>query len=249
MTDDTWRMYFADMGGFPASIVFNDGIAGRLNELPLPLGLKLRLPLKAPRGDGLSTQEEAGQLNQLDERLDEIITGRGGEYLGRVTNNGARWVLGLLPDGGSGLEAELSAAAAQAGYVPEVHIQPDPGRSVYWNDLYPSEDDRQVMRDMEVQAVLIEEGDNVEKARQIDHWAYFRDEAAAQDYARWAASAGYQSVTAAPSEYGAPAPWLVRMHHIGTIQLTDISTRSLALLQRARDMQGHYDGWESPVTR
>ena len=57
MTEDAWRMYFADMGGLPASIVFNDGIAQRINDLPLVHAMKIRVPLQAPRGDGLTTSE------------------------------------------------------------------------------------------------------------------------------------------------------------------------------------------------
>lgn len=248
MSEDAWRMYFADMGGFPASIVFNDGIADRINDLPLVTAMKIRIPLKSPRRDGLTTQEESGPLNQLDERYDEIITRHGGEYLGRVTNNGARWVLSMLPAEVNGLEADLRSAASDAGYVPEIHVEPDPDKAVYWNDLYPSEDDRQVMRDMEVQAALLEQGDDVRKPRPVEHWSYFRDEAGARGFAGWASGAGYQSVAVAPPEGEDHPLWLVRMHHTGTLQLNDISSHSLALSRKAREAGGQYDGWETSVT-
>lgn len=116
MSEDAWSMYFADMGGLPASIVFNDGIAKRINDLPLAHAMKIRIALKAPRADGLTTQEESGRINQLDERFDQIFAAHGGEYLGRVTNNGARWVLALIPPGPRELETALMSAAAEAGY-------------------------------------------------------------------------------------------------------------------------------------
>lgn len=249
MSDDVWRMYFADMGGLPASIVFNDGIAARLNDLPLVTAMKIRIPLKAPRSDGLTTQEESGPLNRLDETYDEIITRHGGEYLGRVTNNGARWVLSMLPAVVDGLEADLRAAAAEAGYEPEIFAEADREKAVYWHDLYPSEDDRQVMRDMEVQTILVERGDDVSKVRPIAHWTYFKEEAAARDFAGWAAEAGYKSVSTEPAEGEAKPLWLVRMHHNGTLQLNDVSSHSLALSRKARETDGHYDGWESAITR
>ena len=115
MTEDAWRMYFADMGGLPASIVFNDGIAQRINDLPRVHAMKIRVPLQAPRGDGLTTSEESGAINALDEQFDQIITGHGVEYLGRVTNNRALWVLALIPPGPRELEAALQAAAVEAG--------------------------------------------------------------------------------------------------------------------------------------
>lgn len=248
MSEDVWRVYFADMGGQAAAIMFNDGIAGRINDLPLVHALKIRVPLKAPRADGLPTREEAGALGRLDEQLAGIIKAEGGEYLGRVTNNGARWMLALIPPDPRAMEAALQAAATADGYAPEIHVEPDPGKAVYWQDLYPSEDDRQVMVDMEVQAVLRDQGDRPEKSRRIGHWIYFRDEAAARQFAGWAAETGYQGIAITPPAEDGPPLWRVAMSHEGTLQLTDISAHSLAIGRRAREAGGQYDGWEAPVT-
>ncbi|MFN3608510.1 MAG: DUF695 domain-containing protein [Hyphomonas sp.] len=248
MTEDVWRVYFADMGGQTASIVFNDGIASRINELPLAHAMKIRVPLLAPRADGLTTKEEAAVLGRLDERLAEIIRAEGGEYLGRVTNKGARWMLALIPPHPREMEAALQAAAAAEGYAPEIHVEPDPGKAVYWQDLYPSEDDRQVMVDMEVQAVLREQGDRPEKSRRINHWIYFRDEEVAQRFGGWAAEQAYQNITITPPEADGAPLWRVQMAHEGTLQLEDISRHSLAIGRQARDTGGHYDGWETQVT-
>lgn len=247
--EDAWRIYFADMGGFPASIVFNDGIARRINDLPLEYAMKVRIPLKAPRRDGLTTNEEAGAINPLDEQLDSIITAHKGEYLGRVTNNGARWMLALVPPGPRALEAELQAAAEAAGYLLEIHVEHDPDKTVYWQDLYPSEDDRQVMVDMEVQRALSEAGDNADKVRRIEHWTYFREEDAAHGFSEWATGKAYLDVQlVTPAETEKPL-WLVRMAHEGTLRPGDVSGHSLAISREARNSGGQYDGWESPVTR
>lgn len=248
MTEDVWRTYFADMGGQAAVIVFNDGIAERINASPLVHAMKLRLPLKAPRGDGLPTREESEALAALDGQLAALITGHGGEYLGRVTNNGARWMLALIPAEAAALEAALQAAAAEAGYTAEVHMGDDPGKMVYWQDLYPSEDDRQVMADMEVQAVMRDRGDVPEKPRQIAHWTYFREETAARRFAAWAGENRYEGiVVTAPETSGAPL-WRVQMSHTGTLELQDISGHSLVIGRQARQAGGQYDGWEAPVT-
>ncbi|PKP79823.1 MAG: DUF695 domain-containing protein [Alphaproteobacteria bacterium HGW-Alphaproteobacteria-18] len=247
MSDDVWRVYFADMGGQTASIVFNDGIARRINDLPHTHAMKIRVPLKAPRADGLPNKEEAGALGRLDEQLAGIIKAEGGEYLGRVTNNGARWMLALIPPHPRAMEAALQAAAAADGYAPEIHVEADPGKAIYWQDLYPSEDDRQVMVDMEVQAALRDQGDNPEMRREIGHWVYFRDEPTARLFAGWAGENGYQGISAGPAEGNEPL-WLVRMTHQGTLQLNDISGHSLAISRHVREIGGQYDGWESAVT-
>lgn len=248
MSEDVWRVYFADMGGQPATIMFNDGIAQRINDLPLGHAMKIRVPLNAPRADGLPSKEEAGVLSRLDAQLAGIIKDSGGEYLGRVTNNGARWLLALIQPSAQALEASLQEAGSAEGYQLEIHVGQDPGKAVYWQDLYPSEDDRQVMVDMEVQAILRERGDLSEKSRQIGHWVFFREEAAAQRFAGWAAENKYQNIAIEPPADDGPPLWRVQMSHEGTLRLEDISGHSLVIGRQAREAGGQYDGWESPVT-
>ena len=248
MSEDVWRVYFADMGGHTATIVFNDGIAKRINDLPLVHAMKIRVPLKAPRADGLTTKEEATVLARLDEQLAGIIKAQGGEYLGRVTNNGARWMLALIPPFPRDTEAALQEAAAAEDYALEIHVEQDPGKAVYWQDLYPSEDDRQVMVDMEVQAILRDRGDQPDKSRQIGHWIYFKEEIAARRFAGWAGDNRYQTIAIMPPAEDGPPLWRVRMSHEGTLRLEDISGHSLAISRQAREEGGQYDGWESPVT-
>lgn len=100
---------------------------------------------------------------------------------------------------------------------------------------------------MEVQRALRDQGDQPEKEREIQHWAYFRDNAAAARFADWARESEYKEISVnPPSEDGLPL-WRVKMMHSGTLQPNDISSHSLAISRQARAAGGQYDGWESPV--
>lgn len=244
-----WRMYIADMEGFVTSTVFNDAIGPRVNDLPQTHSLKARLPLKAPRADGLVTAQEAEELGRLDEAMGALITGAGGEYLGRVTVRGQRWVLALVNPPAEALQQALENAARDAGYAIDIFIDADPAKTVYWQDLYPSDDTRQVMRDLEVQELLRQGGDNSAAVRTIGHWTYFRDSAPAERFADWARSSAYEDVTVEDrGEAGnGEKIWLVRMSHKGNTVLGDLSAHSLAISRKARSLGGMYDGWEAPV--
>jgi hypothetical protein len=56
----------------------------------------------------------------------------------------------------------------------------------YRDDLYPTEDDWQVIKDLQVIENLESEGDDGSGSRKVDHWIYFDDRAYSVDFIIWA---------------------------------------------------------------
>ena len=250
MSDD-WGHYFADMGGKPASIAFDDGISAEIGALRHPNSLKLKIELRETVENGLPTELESDRLIALDDAIEAAVTSGGGVYLGRVTNKGVRWVMTLAPSETNDLEVELKRLATEAGYEMKIIIEPDPKKLIYWEDLYPTEDDRRVMGDMGVLRALEDKGDIASKKRPIDHWTYFDREAAARDFARWLEKKRYTDVRVEKQKDGffSKPRWCVRSVHLGAMLLNDISHHTLAHARQAKKLGGKYDGWETPVMK
>jgi len=104
----------------------------------------------------------------------------------------------------------------------------------------------QVISDLEVLKVLWKEGDKGTASRQIDHWAYFPSSAAAQQFSQWVQARGYRldQVDTTDDE-----KFCVRFFHVGTCELAEISSHTLALRRSASELGGEYDGWETSVCR
>ncbi|WP_084420832.1 DUF695 domain-containing protein [Henriciella litoralis] len=242
---DNWGLYFADMAGHPASIVFDDGISDDIDKLPHSFAFRLRLGLRSARPDGLTTDEEAETLDQIQRELEASLGNEGGILLGRVTTNGIRWMLGLLSSEQS--EASLSRLFAATGYEFDLFVEPDPEKSVYWDDLYPDPDSRQVLKDMLVLEQLSKKGDKKDAVHAVQHWTYFKTKQGAEAFCNWLEAAGYQpSGVEKRGKFFSPE-WLVRSHHDCTMKLDDITHHTIKHRRQAEALSGVYDGWETRI--
>lgn len=242
---DNWAHFFATMGENQASILFDDGLAETIGSLPHQISLKIELTLQEDPGTGLTTDAEAKRLEDLSIAIEKVLVPEGAVPLGRVTVNGVRWLMYLLRSDAGVSKAE--SIIEQAGYACSVYMDDDPEKSVYWDDLYPTEDDRQVMRDMRLLDVLRENGDRGDIKRAVAHWSYFQKKSHAKAFALSLLSLGYDKPRTQKSETPDDGKWLVRSKHEGKMTLRDVSHHSLAHHRLAKQHSGRYDGWETRI--
>lgn len=249
-SSDNWGMYFSNMGGHPALTVFDDGISKQIGDSKLPNSIKIKLYLRDVRDDGLPTSEEGERLIRLGPVIENAISEHGGLFLGRVTTNSVRWNIGLVPKDTDRIERFLQQASEEHSFKYEVFVKSDPEKTAYWKDLYPTDDDRQVMTDMEVLQALSDRGDDQNAERPVEHWIDFQSKETADQFAKWGNEAGYQEVEVIRHKVGllARTNWSVSLKHSGTMLLNDITHHTLKLSRKARELGGVYDGWETQVT-
>ena len=246
-----WGFYPCQIGEHRASIFFDDGIGQEIDQLTLPNALKIALAIKDPR-DGLPSDQEADQLFAIEDSVKAAIETSGGAYLGRVTMAGVRFFLALMPEEDESISAKLADIAAATGYHIDSAVEPDPNKDVYWQDLWPTPDDRQVMEDIKVLQTLKKHGDVHTVERPVDHWSYFEGPRSADAYAQWLVDNGYADVTVEdlreqPESSPVDRPICVRCIHHGSMQLDDITGHTIALSRKTRDLGGEYDGWETSI--
>lgn len=248
---ENWGSYFADMGGYTASIVFDDGISSKINSIQLPMALRLKLSLREFREDGLPTSDEGKRISQLDEQINAAIVKAGGIYLGRVTVNGVRWVMSLVKQDCKDLVNELKLLAASAKYQMQVFTEEDQEKEIYWKDLYPTPDDRQVMLDMQVLDSLAQHGDDHILERPIHHWLICNSRQDAEKCAEKLDKKVFRDTKVEKISQGLlrKAKWCVLTTHIGTVLLNDITKHTIQLARLAKETGGEYDGWETPVMK
>lgn len=247
---DQWGIYFEETEGALAFITFDDGIALTINDSPLKISFKLKIEMGETNENGMPTSREAERLAPFDESIEAKLLQFGGLYLGRITTDHNRWILALVPDDYDQLGDELAQLAKNAAYPMAIFVTPDPDKKVYWDDLYPSADNRQVMNDITVLNALYESGDTPSEPRPVEHWSYFEIETSALDFADWLQDAGYTAITVEMSEASPAAPqWLVRSQHQGTMLLDDISAHTLNHKHKSEEFGGTYDGWETEVVK
>lgn len=136
-----WDFYFCRVDGELASIFVDLGIAASVPITALPHMAFIRLHMRQPRADGLSSQEEFATLSQIEDALEATLVVEGSStYVGRNTTAGFRDFVFYLSDP-SNWDARVKAALLPFGtYRCEVGSRPDPEWLAYRNFLHPSEE-------------------------------------------------------------------------------------------------------------
>ncbi len=242
---DVWQTFPAQMDEHRAFISFNKSYAEVAAKDLRNAVLQVRVEVRHPTPTGMPTDAEFPALAEVEDRLDKAVTAKGGIEVGRVTVDGKRYFTFYSSISRGDVAKLISDASKGSPYRLEYFYQEEPGKDTYWKELYPSTDDWQVIRDLEVLDALRNRGDDQSKTREVSHWAYFPDEATAQKFALWAQSVSYKIAKVERTEDKKEV--VVRFTHIGTMELTDITHHTIAINREAEELGGKYDGWETSV--
>lgn len=242
---DAWYTFPAQMGDHRAFITYNHGYAEISKKDKRDFLLKVRVKIKNPTPAGMPTNEEFPVLSALDEKLDESLAEKGSVYVGRITVDGYRHFYFYLDIAEQTVSDTLEKVANATSYKLQHSYKHDPEKEGYWNDLYPTKDDWQVIQDMKVLDALKEGGDNPKKPREVFHWAYFPDKKVANSFGEWVEANDYKLISIELADE--KNMMKVRFSHVGTMVLDDITRHTIGINRKATEMNGDYDGWETSI--
>ena len=243
---DHWLYFPCRIGDDLAFIFYDHGVRETIDGLSNANLLRVRIALEAPHENGLPTHQESVALTAFEDAFQDIVSRSGGDYVGRVTVAGTREFLSYVTEGESAWVAHLASLPGEHGYPLEVRVEADPAKRGYWDDLFPSDHDWQVIQDLKVIDSLAENGDDLSLARRIDHWATFSDKAKALAFQVWAKGEGFHVESILDPDEDDEA-FAVRLYHVGTPRVEEISPVTIRLADAAKERDGEYDGWETSV--
>ena len=243
---EQWEFYPCQMDDHQAFILYDHGIRDEINGLTHVNALKVRLMFQDPTDEGLPTNDEFPRLSALEDVLDAHVRDLGGIYVGRVTVAGARYFHYFVSFQHDSAERMLRQISAESGYELEFVLEPDPEKKTYWEELFPTPSEWQVVQDLKVLDVLKDHGDDPSVTRRIDHWLYFPAASGRDALAAWALENGFtiQHVTDredADGDYG------IQIYHDARPELPVITATTQLLRDKAEELGGSYDGWETSV--
>lgn len=233
------------MGDDQAFIYVNTGISDAISSAPSSLA-KLRLTYKSPREDGLPTNEEFGPVNAIEDRIVGFAKEGNDRYVGRATVGGHRIFYVYTSRDEQSWMKFMEKLGTESGYDIRLAYSDDPDHRGYRDDLYPTEDDWQVIKDLQVIENLESHGDDGSECRKVDHWIYFDSKQSTVDFVIWAENDRFTEESEHSHETD-DGKYCVRMFHHGTLKIGDISSHTIALRRKAAEYGGDYDGWETPI--
>ena len=237
MSED-WDFYQLLVDSEPASIYLDLGLAGTAPVNSQPHMSYVRVFMRQPREDGLSSQEEFETLVELEEALTEAVSRNGATtFAGRNTSSGNRDFYFYTADPAAFGESAESAMTGYPDYRFEIGTRLDPEWKVYFDFLHPSADDLERISNRRVLESLAADGDDPSKPRMIDHVACLPDAGAAERMQRYLIELGFL-VEAPRIEDGGLELAFQRID-----QPESIDDVVLPIARRVRELGGDYDGW------
>ncbi len=127
-----------------------------------------------------------------------------------------------------------------------LNIKEDKNWEYYIKFLYPNEETINYMEDQKVLSALKNAGDNLTKARRIDHWVYFSSKASMLSFKKEVLKQGFKIESSGKTEEGA-IPYRLRFYRIDYVDIDSIYPITSSLRKMAVKHNGDYDGWETSV--
>ena len=245
MTND-WDFYRLRVDDQPASIFVDLGLEASAPLHALPFMAYVRLRMREPRDDGLSSQEEFEMLKRIEVALESGLSGEEVRYVGRNTSSGCRDFYFYVAQPQLWHENVARVLSSFGEYEFDTGTRDDAAWLVYFNFLLPGPVDRQRIRNRRVCEVLESRGDPLIEARQLDHWSYFPDAAGADAYLAEVLALGFQ-LRSRWSDGDGPRSHGVQVWRIDTPSFAEIDDVTQPLFEIAQGHRGAYDGWECAV--
>ncbi|WP_460219398.1 DUF695 domain-containing protein [Psychroserpens sp. MEBiC05023] len=129
-----------------------------------------------------------------------------------------------------------------------INLKEDKNWSYYREFLYPSEEIIEYLGDQRVVDALLKAGDNLSKARRVDHWTYFSDESKLESFKREIEKLGFKVQNSTKIEHES-TPYVVQFYRTDNVDLDSIYSITSSLRKLAISNQGDYDGWETSVEK
>ena len=129
-----------------------------------------------------------------------------------------------------------------------INLKEDNTWSYYREFLYPSQEIMDYLGDQRVVEALIEAGDNLSKARRVDHWAYFKDESKMESFKKEIKKLNFKIENSTKID-DKSTPFMVHFYRDDKVDLDSIYSITSALRTLAISYEGDYDGWETSVEK
>ncbi|CAM1341935.1 DUF695 domain-containing protein [Tenacibaculum amylolyticum] len=129
-----------------------------------------------------------------------------------------------------------------------LNIKEDKKWKYYLDFLYPNEEIKNYMADLSVLRNLQEAGDNLTKARRVDHWLYFSDKSKLKECKEELIKSNF-TIQDTTIDNKRNLTYGLQVWRIDNVDINSIYPITKGLRTLAKKYSGEYDGWETSVEK
>ena len=245
--EESWSTFLRDMEGRPATVILNHSWLESGPESGRRTLVRVAAPLQSADSVGLPSAEELNTLADLDDVLVEATEKSGDAvFVAMMAFAGERSWYFFTKRAAATLATIESITKTWKPYKATSTTIEDSDGETFIETVCPTSAEIRWNGDMLVIEQLREGGDDMTSPREIEHFAYFEDAEAAEEFAEWCTENEFSN---ANMEEGEDGEFLVSFSHNGSPDIDEIFDRTSAADEAASELGGMYDGWETQIVK
>lgn len=248
--EEDWAIYFTTINENRIGSVLVD--LGLINIAPIESKFNLitiTTFMNNRTEDGLSSAEENEFLNEIENNFIDLLGSKYETiYTGRLKYDN-KILSYFYAEKISDFENTFAEIKNQyPKYRFEYAIKEENDWRAYFEVLYPSEFEMQVIQNGRVVENLEENGDKLNKERQVDHWIYFNSEPDRENFLNSIKKDNFEIVSKDKTN-NEDAPFELQIARIDNVDYESANEYVMYLWQKAQEFNGNYDGWETFIVK
>ncbi len=250
MPPENWDVYLAQYEKSAGSVMLNMALKEIAPVNKYPYAVITGVTFKDCPSDGFPSKREFNNLYKISDSVKSVIE-KSSEHIiaGSFTYQCERLDYYYVNDTTWVRQRLLNMYKTRfPNYVSYINIKADKNWTAYLDFLYPNEETLDYMGNEKILISLKKAGDKLEKARPVDHWAYFKTEVDRNCFIIYAAKNNF-SITSKETSDVTGYPFKLTFSRTDKVDLSSISTITFELKKQTAKCNGSYDGWETILVK
>ena len=245
-----WDTYVVQINHKPVSVVVDLDFGNSPEAKEKQNVIIVRLNIKHVQPDGMPAGKELKTLNSIENGLvnylDSVLKA---QYTGRYTQEGKRDFYFYSNDTSGYMRHVAAVLQHYPAYTWSVLVNHDAGLSNYLNVLYPTQKEMERIQNRRMVDALHTKGDQLTAPRKVEHFLFFKTEAARKKFVRVVQDSGFEIENAGKEMGVNDRPYRLHISRVDKVDYNSIDKVSLYLWELALRYSGKYDGWETFVVK
>lgn len=247
---EDWDVYLAEYEKGAGSTLINMAAKQAAPNKDLPFIVITGVTFKGCTNDGFPSKQQFNELYRIADSVKSIIINTT-RFLavGTFTYQCQRLDYYYVNDTSSiRLKLNTLYNGAFPSYLPYINIKEDKSWEGYLTFLYPNEETMEYMSNQKIVSKLQEAGDNLEKARKVDHWLYFKSDSDRNCILPYLEKAKFK-VELKEKIKDFAYPFKLHISRTDKIDINSITEVTRKLREKVKSCNGDYNGWETIVVK
>ncbi|MES1220061.1 MAG: DUF695 domain-containing protein [Bacteroidota bacterium] len=248
-TEENWDAYMASYEKGPGSTLLNMSLKQIAPVKTLPFVIVTGVTFKDCTNEGMPTKAEFENLYKISDSIKNLLDKNYTNTLAGTFTYQCQRLDYYFSSDTVKIRSSLKLVYENRfpGYEYYINIKSDPEWRFYLDFLYPNKESQEYMSNQKVISKLQQEGDQLIKARQVDHWLYFKTEKDREKFIEYAKEKGFKIENKRfPKD---SKLYQLQISRNDKVDIDSISSITLELRKKAESFNGDYDGWETFVIK